>query len=470
MLKMLDSFSVFSTGESWSEMDVSLCLELLQTCIVLTLPPATSDNTVVENTDKISNTSQSLPLVKEWFNACQRLHPNCNNRLQGFIPTRLIDLHVPIVRLRLSSSFKDDSVQYATLSHCWGTSEKGILKLTRSTLENYLSEIRTTELPKTFRDAIEICKRLDIRYIWIDSLCIIQDDEQDWAKESATMANFYGGCLLNIAASSARDSSQGCFFKRKDLPRCHFSLKIDNNTNFEYDIMSETPDPHRVNNPRPLESRGWTLQERLLSPRAVHFTRDEVFWECHTKFASETSPFGFKGDFMRGKEPLSIENWANIISRYSNRRLTYEKGRLIALAGIAQTMWSQNKDGYCAGIWYDNLIELCWWYCHDRPPEKVLPKRAPTWSWASLNTRFAPMNEDVNGHKVSKVLKLERPGSDDPFGDMPNAVLWLSCPPLLVAKIPEEYRVTMRNGFEMTSCFLTSILAIWWTLKRARLS
>ncbi|KAJ8059284.1 hypothetical protein OCU04_012249 [Sclerotinia nivalis] len=404
-------------------------------------------NMAVENLDRNSNTSQSLPLVKEWLNVCKRLHPKCiNSQRQGFVPTRLIDVHGSNPRLRLSSSFKGDCVQYATLSHCWGSPEKEILKLTRSTLDNHLSEIKTGELPKTFRDAIEICKTLDIRYIWIDSLCIIQGDEEDWTKESATMANVYGGCLLNIAASSAKDSKQGCFFERKYLPRFHFSLKHLNNTNVEYDCIPVANHPLHNIDLCPLETRGWTLQERLLSPRTVHFTRDEVFWECHSKFVSETSPFRSNKELMWRKEPLSIKNWTNIINHYSRRHLTYEKDRLVALAGIAETIWYQTKDEYCAGIWCGNLRELCWYsyISHGR----FLPKRAPTWSWASISVPFMTMGKSEVGRiTVSKVLKLERPRSDNSFGDMPNAVLWLSCPPLLVAKLSQSQCLTMQNGF-----------------------
>ncbi|CAD6445778.1 a6492f16-b65d-4ac0-9ebf-a128801492dc [Sclerotinia trifoliorum] len=288
-----------------------------------------------------------------------------------------------------------------------------------------------------------------------DSLCIIQDDEEDWAKESATMADVYGCCLLNIAASSARDSSQGCFFKRKDLPRCHVSLKIDNDTNVEYDLMSGARHPLYDTDLCPLESRGWTFQERLLSPRTVHFARNEVIWECRIKLVSETSPFNSREAFLVLKDLVSIRNWTNIVSQYSNRRLTYEKDRLIALAGIVQAVWSQTKDGYCAGIWYDNLGELCWWN-YERP-EKVFPKRVPTWSWAFIKTPCYPKDSyEIGSIKVSKVLKLERPRSDNPFSDMTNAVLWLSCPPLLVAKVSEPDRVTMRNGSAITSVAFTS--------------
>ncbi|KAF7931981.1 uncharacterized protein EAE97_009002 [Botrytis byssoidea] len=191
-------------------------------------------NEVFEDLDEVSNTSQSIPLIKEWLSACQRLHPECKSQRPDFVPTRLIDLQAGRPKLCLGSLIEENDLQYATLSHCWGAPEKRYPTLTKSTLLNYLSRIDMDELPKTFQDAIEVCRELEIRYIWIDSLCIVKDDIEDWTRESFTMANVYGSCLLNIAASSSIHGSQGCFFNRSDVPRCHISLKVDGKINALY--------------------------------------------------------------------------------------------------------------------------------------------------------------------------------------------------------------------------------------------
>ncbi|KAF7871779.1 hypothetical protein EAF04_003886 [Stromatinia cepivora] len=273
----------------------------------------------------------------------------------------------------------------------------------------------------------------------------IQGDEEDWAKEFATMVNVYGDCLLNIAASSARDSNQGCFFERGDLPRCYISLRIGDNKNVEHDCKPVETHPLDDIDLCPLETRGWTLQERLLSPRTVHFTRDEVVWECRTKLVSETSPFKSPHYLRLRKKLLPIQNWDQIISQYSGRNLTYEKDRLVALAGIAEAIWNQTKSEYCAGIWFYNLRQLCWQLT--RPHGRVFPKRAPTWSWASFNAPCHTWTEsEIGSFTLSRVLKLERPGSDNSFGDMPNAALWLSCPPLVVAKVTFPNYLTLQNG------------------------
>ncbi|TGO13548.1 hypothetical protein BTUL_0068g00570 [Botrytis tulipae] len=227
------------------------------------------------------------------------------------------------------------------------------------------------ELPNTFHDAIKVCKELEI-----DSLCIVQDDNEDWTRESLTMAN-----LLNIAASSSIDGSQGCFFNRGDAPRCHISLKVDGKINALYyctKVRTHALDELDV---CPLESRGWVLQERLLSPRTVHFTREQVFWDCYTKFVSESSPFNFNtAENSRGtgswlKEPLSIRNWNRIVANYTGSCLTYEANRLIALAGIAEEIQQQTEDKYFAGMWYENLLEqLCWYVLEPTIDQKFSPR------------------------------------------------------------------------------------------------
>ncbi|KAF7870204.1 uncharacterized protein EAF02_009394 [Botrytis sinoallii] len=292
------------------------------------------------------------------------------------------------------------------------------------------------DLPKTFEDAIEVCMQLKIRYIWIDSLCIIQDDKEDWARESVTMIDVYGSGVLNIAASSSIDGSQGCFFDRQDLLKCRISLKINRNNDAMYDCIPNTK--HPLDDPIvcPLESRGWTLQERLLSPRTVHFTWKEVFWECHTNFVSESSAFYSDRTERQKKEQLSIDIWDKIVTNYSGRHLTYEEDRLIRLAGIAAKMQQQKKDEYFAGMWSNDLIRrLCWNVTDQHVRQRISPRRAPTWSWASVASQVQSLDSDsVCDTPLSRILKVEKPATENQFGDMPNLKLWLSCPPLLIAE------------------------------------
>ncbi|KAF7923735.1 uncharacterized protein EAE98_007553 [Botrytis deweyae] len=387
-------------------------------------------NQVFENIDANSNTSQSTPLIENWLNACQTFHPKCKFQRPEFIPTRLIDLQGDHPRLCLGNQIEKRDLQYAALSHCWGTPEKKYQTLTKSTLKDYLAKIEMEDLPKTFHDAIE-------------------DDKEDWMRESVTMVDVYGGCLLNIAASSSIDGSQGCFFDRRDAPRCRISLKIIGKNDSMYDCKQVTKHPLDNPNVCPLESRGWTLQERLLSPRTVHFTREEVFWECHTKFVSESSPSHSNPWERRKKEPLSIGIWSKIVMNYSSRHLTYEADRLIALAGIAAKIQQQTKDEYVAGMWCNNLMwQLCWDVSCHCVGRRSSPRRAPTWSWASVASPITIWEMyESRDFPLCKVLRVEKPANQHQFSDMPNAALWLSCPPLLVNKGTPPYIMVVDGKF-----------------------
>jgi hypothetical protein len=158
-------------------------------------------------------------------------------------------------------------------------------------MEDFRDKIPKEAISKTFQDAIIITREFGIDYLWIDSLCIVQDDSEDWARESSSMAGVYGSSTLNIAASGASDGSIGCFFRREETWKCQVELSF-------YDRRSLVDVVPRLMYERslaamPLSKRGWALQERVLPPRTLYFTSTEVFWECHQKTACETFPDEF---------------------------------------------------------------------------------------------------------------------------------------------------------------------------------
>jgi hypothetical protein len=101
---------------------------------------------------------------------------------------------------------------YVTLSHCWGTVET--LKLMKSNVQALSSTIPLHSLCKTFQDAVLVTSLLGYKYLWIDSMCIIQDNEDDWRKESALMSEVYSNAVVNLAATDAKDGSVGLFHQR----------------------------------------------------------------------------------------------------------------------------------------------------------------------------------------------------------------------------------------------------------------
>ncbi|KAF8856732.1 hypothetical protein BDZ45DRAFT_593888 [Acephala macrosclerotiorum] len=163
------------------------------------------------------------------------------------------------------------------------------------TLLSFQDEIPPDACSKTFTDTISIATEMDIDYLWIDWLCVIRDSLEDWLKEGSSVASLYGGSLLNIAAASASDGSHGCFFDRKKSWRCQFLAGHGRDTTF-YDCVPACP--YAITADLPLETRGWTLQERILAPRTVQFTKKEAYWECFEKIACEVFPAGIPSELL----------------------------------------------------------------------------------------------------------------------------------------------------------------------------
>jgi hypothetical protein len=153
-------------------------------------------------------------LAHKWFKTCQNTHEHCI-REQSRIPSRLIDIGQSHTndQIRLCTTDIPPDIQYMTLSHCWG--QPKFLTLTQSNLESLRKAIDFQGLTKTFQDAVNITRQFGFRYLWIDSLCIIQGGEEDWPVEAGHMSSIYRGSSLNIAATGAQNGHDGLFFSRK---------------------------------------------------------------------------------------------------------------------------------------------------------------------------------------------------------------------------------------------------------------
>jgi hypothetical protein len=204
------------------------------------------------------------------------------------------------------------------------------------------------------------------------------------------MSDIYGNSGLNIAASGAVDGRSGCFFELPQNRICQVQVRLGNRLcsyNYATGLMYTNSLMEM-----PLMKRGWALQESLLPSRTLHFTSTEVFWECHAKVACETFPEEFPTPhpwierfFM--KKPISRSMWRLIVEEYSKCQLTYTKDKLVAISGLARIIQQQTRDQYVAGMWRKDLeLQLCWYREHSSlPDQRVLPYRAPSWSWASID-------------------------------------------------------------------------------------
>ena len=212
---------------------------------------------------------------------CQNDHPECIP-YKGPIPTRLIEVKGHQVRLVHTSAWSHKP-DYLTLSHCWGGLK--LHSLVKSNLHAFQQAIPTDKLCQTFKDALEITRRLKHNYIWIDSLCIVQDDLEDWRCEAAKMDSVYSGSFLNIAAANAMNGHGGCFANRTKaslhtLQGANVDLPLGTSGQLVLQVPNEFT---RSVEQSALAQRPWVLQERVLSPRTAWFAAQEIFCECRKR-------------------------------------------------------------------------------------------------------------------------------------------------------------------------------------------
>ncbi|KAF3001587.1 hypothetical protein E8E14_003156 [Neopestalotiopsis sp. 37M] len=362
-----------------------------------------------------TSTKSSKALWLKWYTTCKEHHPGCQpSTIQGpFRPTRLIHVHEQDSGVwNLVEETKSITEPYATLSHCWGDSQYETL--TRENISRYKEKNSITALPKTFRDAIEVAKSLGIYYIWIDSLCIIQQDQQDWNEQSVLMRKVYTHADCNIAASWARGGDEGCFIT-SDAALKHPTLvdlgcQIYGCSVYQFSPMRSNSylSKHTcfIDNDlarAPLNSRAWVIQERYMAPRQLSFTASQVYWECSKLVANEQCPTGLADEYwmatislwQRKLLPTSKADfrrfWTHLVEQYSSCGLTKKTDKVIALAGLAEHLeMTQSDTGntYQHGLWrHDLYLQLCW-----RPNRmsQQIPKQmdrsiVPTWSWLSLD-------------------------------------------------------------------------------------
>ncbi|KAF1995017.1 HET-domain-containing protein, partial [Amniculicola lignicola CBS 123094] len=217
------------------------------------------------------------------------------------MPRRVIDVGASFSGNAKLCVLNKEVVTYIALSHCWGSNlNESPLKTLKATLPTHLEDIPLSSLSRTFRDAIAFTRKLKIRYIWIDSLCIVQDDDMDWQHEIPKMGDIYRNCWLTLSAAKSADGSGGLFTEstpgvpitffddgRETLfhARRVFSdsaayPNMDEHLDMKVDRMQHDTD-------FPLFFRGWVMQERYLSPRTLYFCASELIWECSDKAQCE---------------------------------------------------------------------------------------------------------------------------------------------------------------------------------------
>ncbi|EUC36784.1 hypothetical protein COCCADRAFT_33950 [Bipolaris zeicola 26-R-13] len=356
-----------------------------------------------------------LTLMRTWLSNCVTKHPKCKQIASKGSPKRLLDV-------RAFSNSNDTrlvdwqsvptTARYVTLSHCWGPVNHRPICTSKATLSDRMLRIQFKDLSVTFQDAVKIY-----------SLCIIQDDKDDWSQEAAAMASIYGASYVTLAALSSGDSTQGCRTRTRGPEMPKLSRYQDFNFGSQrIRILEDSPvswdEEHEGCGSNPLRTRAWTLQERDLSLRCINFRQGQLLWQCRTMKGSSELPWHEmtrqhddfvrlplmlhqEEDFTSDGPAFQRHHWFKLVEDYSLRNLTKETDKLPALAGLASRFSEERNPGkYLTGIWSNHLPSALLWrtvpaYSRDRNqrvsqftaflPRRPQMYRAPSWSWASID-------------------------------------------------------------------------------------
>ncbi|CEF76176.1 unnamed protein product [Fusarium graminearum] len=269
-------------------------------------------------------------------------------------------------------------------------------KTTTINLNDFMTNIPWVQLSSTYQDAITICCRLGIFYLWIDSLCIIQDSKDDWKDQASQMADIYESSFITIAATRSNDGSEGCFVECDEK---YLAKLVPGYRNIYVRQMpplfpSDWCIPRNCND-WPLLNRGWIYQEMMLSQRILHFCANEVrsesggndhqFSQFRDRRVFRKLPYRRVPYAILRQEPRYL--WYRTVQEYSRLQLNFESDKMPALGGLTKRMQTMRpNDRYLAGLWEKTLLfDLLWsvW------PGPVAGRRKnpqfPSWSWASVS-------------------------------------------------------------------------------------
>jgi len=451
---------------------------------------------------------------------CLTTHPNClsyQNQPTSELPSRVVDVgprDLPLSPCLYTATGTHTRGRYAILSHCWGPNTSIISKTTKANLDSHHLGLDVSTLAKTFIEAIELTRGIGIRYLWIDSLCIVQDSAADWATESGKMAQYYKNAELTISGLASPSAQSGLFQLRCPAESARLSTHCG-----EVFIRPQLDDIASIlgglspsSRPRvsymPLNERAWTLQERVLSTRILNFTKQQLVWQCKTCVVSEdgqySSTFGADpamGDESKekseGKKSSAVgrtiidlvdfsrrnraqgaltvrdTGWHALLEEYSQRKMTYATDKLPAIGGLASEVAQLTQDRYLAGLWQRQLRDELLWNSWGDPesfgwtkPTRIAAynnNSPPSWSWASLD---GWVRNEIHNHRHTPRKKIDpeilkswsRPvNQGDPFGMVRSAGIVVSAmcheytgPFTFVKSKPTEPQQTQDSDIEIS--------------------
>lgn len=318
-------------------------------------------------------------VMKDWMAECRENHQYQCAVSHSRLPTRILEIDNDTWNLSLRNGLLLKE-EYATLSSCWGTMMP--FGTTLDSLHDRMHEIKFNQIPKTYQDAVRIARQCGIRYLWIDALCIIQDDAQDWQREASKMMEIFGNSSLNISGARAINAMSGFLG-----PVQNTSVYTTTTTKIAGQLVPKTskdsniilrrqlPTAHSALAGEPLFARAWALQEHIAAPRGIYFGSSRLVWSCQVKSVSDDSEtpkvplwrslFGLPSLSPRSP-PMATsqihDGWKKLVEYYSALHITFSKDKLDAIGGIARGLSPKLEgDDYLAGLWRNALPDMLLW-------------------------------------------------------------------------------------------------------------
>jgi hypothetical protein len=385
-----------------------------------------------------ANSSIVIGRARKWLDECDTHH--CCKPSKTLLPSRVIDVgHLGSSQVRLWEPVPEGTTgEYISLSYCWGTSRE--FTTTRATIEERKKGIIIADIPKTYQDAVKLTRELGIRYLWVDALCICQDEHADWERESAKMLSTYSNAYLTISASRAKESSEGFLGKRLDRPLVGLEYSRGGLQGkalaFSLPLREELHKNHYITLPdEPLSKRAWGLQERVLSHRVLLYGTSQMFYECNKGYHRKDGLYvegrhdcAHKGLKLNERAKHNVlEKWYNLLWLYGPKQLSHASDKLPAISGIASLYAEGIGGGYLAGLWRDQLIEGLMW--QSLSYRRVSEYRAPSWSWASGDGIPATSKQNIDYDEIAEIMDVNvtLKGSN-PFGEVTDGWIKLRAP------------------------------------------
>ncbi|KAI1277694.1 hypothetical protein F5Y07DRAFT_398247 [Xylaria sp. FL0933] len=359
-------------------------------------------------------TALFFSLLRLWLQDCDDGHQGCEAPKRITLPTRLVDVgSVESPQLRLLETRDEilNGKRYIALSHPWGNQEEHppFVTLRRDTsgqgreLAEFKKAIPTHQFPATFRDAVLTTRALNIRYLWIDSLCIIQGEDGDFNEEAKRMEDVFSCAYCVLAASRATGQHDGFLQPIRQREYIAFSGEggnpfyvCENIDDFSGDVLEGS-----------LNTRGWVLQERALARRTIFFTERQTYFECgkgvrcqsltrmHNNMADFLGDPNFPNKAISVQRGLRIRYFQDLYRQYSRLSFSRIEDRPFAIEGLEnrlRTAYGMDgaygifDDGPGKGLFHRSLL---WQRGEDEPSPGLSrivfpPERrvaVPTWSW-----------------------------------------------------------------------------------------